>query len=433
MIRANLPLAVLVTVGVIAAPAGAWEWNPFRSKSKVQPAQRAGRPVRQASANVPVAAESLKLTQEAGPWLILATTFSGEGAEEQATDLCLELRQTLRLPTYLHEMTFEMNDGDEPIGRGVDRYGAPLKMAYKNGGKRREVAVLVGAYPAVDDTIAERDLQTIKSIEPQALLPDANGHTTQNFAGYRQLTAGASKDRSGNGPMRTAFLTRNPILPEEYFVPKGVDKYVEKINKGLEYSALDIEGRYAVKVATFRGRGTLLGAGKGRVSSSKVRRKKDQDDPLLDALEQAHFLCQEMRRQGWDAYEFHDRTESCVMVGSFDAVKNAAGEPKAEVVDIIRTFGAKFNTPQMPLASQKLKAGEAQRADMKGKQIRQSFNNLFSSEVGQVAGGMKPKFAHVKMSDNPREPLKAIPFDIHPHVVEVPKRSISGGFAWGRR
>ncbi len=421
MVRSNLLLAGLLTVAA-ATPADAWEWNPFRSK-KAKPAAQAAQPVRQASANVPVPARSLELTEDAGPWLILATTFSGEGdgPEHQARDLCLELAQQLGLPTYLHEMTFDFGK-EGPVGRGVDRYGAPVKMAY-NQRRNKEWAVLIGAYPAVDDTIAERDLATVKQIRPRALELNADGVTYQILADYRRVSA---RRGEANGPMRTAFLTRNPILPEEYFVPKGVDKFIEKMNKGLKHSALDIEGRYAVKVATFRARGTLLGAQQAR--STKVRRKKDKDDPLLEASWNAHFLCEEMRRQGWDAYEFHDRTESCVMVGSFDAVKSAGGEPKAEVVDIIRTFGAKYNTPTTPLAKQRLPSAEAQRQE-----LRQTFNNLFSSEVGQVAGGMQPKYAHVKVSDDPREPLKAVPFDIHPHVVDAPKRSVSSGFAWGRR
>lgn len=415
---------VCLLAGVaLAAPCEAQFWNPFRSKKKEQPAPAAERPVRQASAQMPVA--SLALTQQSGPWLILATTFSGAGAEDQARDLCHELRQTLGLPTYLHQMTFDLA-GDQPVGRGVDRYGAPIKMQYKHGDKRQEWAVLVGDYPAYDDSIAERDLATIKSHSPTALRPNADGHTAQNFAGYRQqMVAALAGKTTANGPMKTAFLTRNPLLPEEYFVPKGVDKFVEKMNKDLDHSALDIPGRYSVKVASFRARGTLLGATQAR--SSKVRRRRDKDDPLLEASWNAHFLCEEMRRQGWDAYEFHDRTESCVMVGSFDQVKSATGDPNGEVIDIIRTFGAAFNTPTTPLAQQRLPSADAQR-----KELRQTFNNLFSSEVGQVAGGMNPKYAHVKVSDDPKEPLKAIPFDIRPHVVEAPKRSVSSGFAWRR-
>lgn len=414
--------AALLLALVVAQPATAW--NPFGWGAKDKKKPVAPMPVQQASANLPIPVRSLDLSEEAGPWLILATTFSGEGAEQQARDLCVELRQTLGLSTYLHDMKFDQRD-DQPLGRGVDRYGAPIKMKYRSGTNRQEWAVLVGDYPAFDDTIAEGDLAKIKRVRPRALEPDADGHTTQNFAGYRQASAKLAGKKSADGPMRTAFLTRNPLLPEEYFVPKGVDKFVEKMNKDVDHSALDIKGRYAVKVASFKARGTLVGAAQAR--SKKTRRGKKRDDALVEAAWNAHCLCEEMRRRGWEAYEFHDRTESCVMVGSFDSVKNAGGQPLKEVADIVQTFGAAYEGSATPLAKERLPDAKAERSE----RLR-AFNNVFTSEVGQVAGGMNPKYAHVQVTDDKSQPLKAIPFDIHPHVVEAPKRSVSSGFAWRR-
>lgn len=419
MRNASYSTALLLALAV-AQPAAAW--NPFGWGEKKKPV--APMPVQQASANMPIPVRSLDLSEEAGPWHILAATFSGHGAEEQARNLSVELRQTLGLSTYLHDMKFD-NDSDKPLGRGVDRYGAPIRMKYRTGGDRQEWAVLVGDYPAFDDSIAVRDLAKIKQVNPQALLPDADGHTTQNFAGYRQVAAKMSSKQVADGPMRTAFITRNPVLPEEYFVPKGVDKFVEKMNKDVDHSALDIKGRYAVKVASFTARGTLIGAAQAR--SKKTRRGRKNDDALVEAAWNAHCLCKEMRSKGWEAYEFHDRTESSVLIGSFDNVKNAGGQPVKEVADIVRTFGAAYDGSATPLAEQRIPDAKAERSE----RLR-AFNNVFTSEVGQVAGGMNPKYAHVKVSDNKREPLKAIPFDIHPHVVEAPKRSVSSGFAWRR-
>ena len=44
-------------------------------------------------------------------------------------------------------------------------------------------------------------------------------------------------------PMGQAFFTRNPLLPREYFVPKGVDPFVAKMNEGVEHSLLDCPGQ----------------------------------------------------------------------------------------------------------------------------------------------------------------------------------------------
>ena len=389
-------------------------WNPFGSKPKDH--------VEQANHQA-LAALDFSLAQESGPWLIVATTFSGEGAQDQARELAEELTLDHGLQTYVHQMTFDFSSTGEPIGRGVDKFGAPVKMRYRSGNERREWAVLVGDFPTVDDTVAQKTLDRIKHLQPAALAVGANGETTQNYANIRRMQQTVLKHLGKEipeGPMRTAFISRNPLLPKEYFVPKGVDKFVAKMNKGIDHSLLDAEGKYTIKVATFRGRGVLQGAATAK--SSSARRRKKDDAPLVKAAENAHFLCQAMRKQGWDAYEFHDRQESYVAVGSFESVTTPSGEPLPEVVEIIRTFGAAYNTPSTPLDRRRGAVGESPRAE----QVKQTFNELFSSEVGQVASGLHPKYANVQIDDE----WRPVPFDVHPHVVEKPQKSISSGFAW---
>ena len=64
-----------------------------------------------------------------GPWFVLATTFSGEGSEEQARELVLELRRRFKLPAYHHSKDFKFT-GRAP-GRGIDKFGKPLPLKYK--------------------------------------------------------------------------------------------------------------------------------------------------------------------------------------------------------------------------------------------------------------------------------------------------------------
>ena len=278
----------------------------------------------------------------------------------------------------------------------------------------------------------------VKTIRPASLDMGVDGETAQSLAHVRRSQQAAlaqlGKKPTDQGPMRTAFMTRNPLLPEEYFVPKGVDKFVAKMNKGLDHSLLKSKGRYSVKVATFRGRGILLGATSAR--SSSTRRKKREDDPLVEAAENAHLLCEEMRRQGWEAYEFHDRNESYVTVGSFDTVaKNgqtppleqlkSTGSIRTEVLDIIRTFGAAYDTPATPLEKRRGPTNTA-----RAEQVKQTFNELFTSEVGQTASGYNPKYAQVQIEKG--QPPRPVPFDIHPHVIESPRKNVSSAFAWGR-
>ena len=80
------------------------------------------------------------LTESNGPWLILAATFSGEGAEQQARDLVHEFRADHSLPAYLHRMTFDLAAG-APM-RGRDRTGRPKRAKYQRGDAVTEFAVL---------------------------------------------------------------------------------------------------------------------------------------------------------------------------------------------------------------------------------------------------------------------------------------------------
>lgn len=366
------------------------------------------------------------LTQKNGPWLVMACTFSGEGAEAQARRLVLEFRQRFNLPAYVHAMEFKLDEGR--VGLGVDKYGAPVRMKHRKGDRLHEWAVLVGDYPSVDDADAQKLLRTVKSLEPESLKPGADGETSQSLALARWSQAlfvtRLNKDTQ-LGPMRAAFMARNPVLPQEYFTPKGVDKLVEKWNADFEHSLLNNPSKYTVRVATFTGK-TILESAKNAPSLDSLGARKGG---LEEAGVLAHELCEEMNRVGIKAYEFHDRTQSIVTVGGFEqaALRGADGKPAPvpAIAQIIRTFGAEFNTPEDPLQRaglERIVGGQLQAR-------RQQFNQQFAQQHGQTPGVMKPKFARVP----PRSKnAKVIPFDIQPTVIEVPKKTISAGFAWGR-
>ena len=48
------------------------------------------------------------LTEQNGPWTILACSFSGPHAAQQAHDLVLELRRRYKLPAYVYEKKFNL-------------------------------------------------------------------------------------------------------------------------------------------------------------------------------------------------------------------------------------------------------------------------------------------------------------------------------------
>lgn len=261
-----------------------------------------------------------ELTENNGPWLILAASFRGEQAMHQAHELVLELRKKHRLPAYLLARQFDFTAPEK--GLGLTKDGQPKMMRNMHGEKFVEVAVMVGDFDAVDDPRAQRTLETIKHARPECLDLSRRRSTSQQLARLREVQRMLSPDKEmrQKGPMRAAFITSNPLLPPEFFAPKGLDPLVVSMNQGVPHSLLDCKGVYSVKVATFRGKSTMkldeIEASDASLPSSK----------LLKAAEKAHRLTEALREQGIEAYEFHDLYESVVTVGSFSWV----GQPRAD-------------------------------------------------------------------------------------------------------
>jgi hypothetical protein len=364
---------------------------------------------------------SYTVSEQSGPWLVMAATFSGEKAEEEANELALELRKHYNMRAYTHAMTFDFTDEGQRLGRGVDSYGAPTRMRYNSGDQNHEVAVLVGDFPTIDDPEAQKLLERIKKLRPESLAGDLR-ESSQNLAQEREYLARLHGTK-GAPPMLKAFLTRNPVLPAEYFAPKGVDPFVAKMNTGVEHSLLDCPGKYTVRIATFRGKAELQGAMTSRTKLKK--KKKDYDvDPLVEAAENAHDLTTFLRAKGWEAFEFHDRTESYVTVGSYDqATESGANGPQLirDLQIIIRTFGAAYETPSALSVNQQLPPEDSYRAE----QVKQKFSNLFVGDHGQVAHGIKPKYIEANRG-------KFITLDVHPYVMEAPRRSVTSVYAQQR-
>jgi hypothetical protein len=108
---------------------------------------------------------------------------------------------------------------------------------------------------------------------------------------------------------------------------------------------------------------------------------------LYEAGEKAHKLAAALRRKGIEAYEYHDRYQSIVTVGSFDSLgKDAPGgaiDIDKRILKIIQTYGP----------SHKAMAGGAT--------------------------GLQPKS------------LNGIMFDVQPEPIATPRVSVAAAYARG--
>ena len=319
--------------------------------------------------------ETYAVSENNGPWMIMACSFSGAGAEEQARELVYELRKRYKLPAYLHRKAFRFGTAQ---GRGIVQNGASPKMKHRLDGLQ-EFAVLVGNYSGVYDTEAQKTLRKLESTHPKCLDVEQRGKTNQSLALWRKIfqenvLAPGSKHKE-RGPLARAFVTTNPLLPKEYHTPAGIDPLVLKMNKHVPHSLLDCPGRYTVQVRTFKGNVFIKPKDIQAVENGKQVQSK-----LAEAARQAHQLTEALRMKGWEAYEFHDRYASIVTVGSFNSMGTPRADGKIEINPqihtIMQTFGAQ-PAPGLPAGVRPLKS------------------------------------------------LVGIPFDSQPIPVEVPKRSIS--------
>ena len=329
-----------------------------------------------------------RLSEQQGPWLILATTFTGEQAADDAQKLVYELRSSFKLPAYSHRMDFDFQAGTK--GRGVDQFGAPKKMKYRVT-RATEVAVLIGDFSALDDPQARKTLDKVRYFQPDCMTRKGEEQTwtkDRTVKGWRSLQQALTRGKDGQtvGPMAHAFITSNPLIPDDYFKPKGLDKMIVDMNKPLKHSLIHCPGKYSVRVATF-GSPAIPIVGEDKEKEAQATRIIH--GTLEDAAEKAHKLSEALRAKGYEAWEFHDRTSSMVCVGSFDSVGSPRTDGKIEINPqihlIMETFGAE----------KKMAPGQA-------------------PIVGQ------PKT------------MVGVTFDVQPLPVEVPRASISADYTAGR-
>ncbi len=303
--------------------------------------------------------KGLELDMTHGPWLIMCASFVKEG-KHQAEALCRELR-SVGFDAYIYHHTFDHSD--EVIGRGfsvkrteglVDQYELePARMRIANPARSEDISVLVGHFSTSDsdEKRVKASLDKLRSLYPKSLQVSTNSRSFQRMSGYREWVRAVTDDESvkQQGPMRAAFLVPNPLLPDDFFDRQVADPIVIKMNKGDKYSLLNNPKPYTVKVATFSGDSTfnqkeieektrefnfLLRSGRGLTESR-----------LMEAEANANFLTDMLRKEGWEAYSYHDIDSSIVCVGSFDwVVKNPDSPDKIINPDaqrVINHFQAK--------------------------------------------------------------------------------------------
>ena len=271
--------------------------------------------------------EPYLLTKKNGPFMVLAHTFRGPDCSRVAMALTIELRQKFHLPAYIWFVKVQP-------GRSNIRDVPPTADAHIVGGEKGiahprnfdEAAVLVGDCKSMEESL--KLLHDVKKLHPETL--DGVPHL---FAG--RMKKGLSRAMMTTNPMRASQelypgkAEFDPAVAIANFekAPKAIDPLVKQMNGG-PHTIYGCKGRYTMVVADFMGDRVAV-AGDPRFlppqvtrGQSKLRQAAEDAEKLANALAKDDNL----KRAGFEAYVYHDRTSSKVTVGAFQA----PNDPKAQ-------------------------------------------------------------------------------------------------------
>lgn len=298
-----------------------------------------------------------QLKEQHGPWLIMVHAFGGEHAKAEAHDLCIALRK-LNLKAYTHRQSFAAGQSNQvgfqidetPEGNGFEvakevldgplpKNSDPTKrlikkrFAYSQKPESLYHTVFVGDFASIDDAALKKALVQIQTMKIDLEKPNPDSEdVVSRIEWFRNGVMGAVSKNTGKanqrGPLGRAFATTNPLADAPYREDGVVDNFVAQMND-TKYSLLSNPGKYTVKVGTF------VGYDEWDVKKIQEReRAGDMDDAaqrLMKAAEKAEKLCAALREKEYEAYVFHDRTESVVTIGAFDRVGDPRDDGKIEI------------------------------------------------------------------------------------------------------
>ncbi len=290
-----------------------------------------------------------ELKPEHGPWLVFAMSFDGYDAKTNAEQLALELKRDFKLQAYC--MGKKLDYTQPVLGAGIDPNGNNRRLKNRDKKIVDGYAVLVGDFDSVDSPAMMDALAIIKKITPKSLategadLKDFDKNSTVPVSVWREFMRKKNGGAEKLGPMSSAFTTRNPMLPEDFYKTPEVDKFVKKLNEEkehAEFNLLSCPGKFTVRVAVFSGEDRSVGSWGG--ANGQQANANNGVSQLEIAAERAGLAAKALRRAGYEAYQFHDRTQSIVTIGSFNELGKVDQRNRfvydQSIQDIATRFGA---------------------------------------------------------------------------------------------
>lgn len=263
-----------------------------------------------------------RIGPEAGPWMILAASYSGPNAPTLARQLALQLRRRDNLAAWV------FNKGEEERQR-QRQYLQEMHRLCPEGRTRvvripEQCAVLIGGFPDMDS--ATKALKQVKKLDPPRLDLGPGVSTADSTIDLR------SGQRLEVNPLAHAFVVPNPTVPQQRPAPEdGPDPMLKKLNSDEPYSLLKCRKPYTLVVKEFQGSNAI----QAQSSSSSLLDLLGLGGKSGDLLNAGALQAQEVARVlskdfKLEAYVLHTRWSSLVCVGGFDSLEDPQEQQKMQ-------------------------------------------------------------------------------------------------------
>jgi hypothetical protein len=266
------------------------------------------------------------ITPEAGPWMILAASYTGPNAVRQAHELVYQIRRRDNLPAYFFDYSAEER-------RQLQNYVGPGRRGTVR--IQNQCGVLIGGYPDMES--AKRALADVKKLKP----PDDESLMDRfTVRGPSQTDQRVGEVRGTFlNPFVTSFVTRNPTVPHDQ-VDKTKDPLLKVLNADEKFSLLNCQHPWTLAVKEYAGLSVVESATTSSSGSfwQKLGLGGKSTDVLSATGQQAHKLAELLRevQPPFESYVLHTRKSSVITVGGFDGPNDPRMREVAEKLEHLR-------------------------------------------------------------------------------------------------
>ena len=263
-----------------------------------------------------------EVTPDVGPWMILASHFTGPPGQQLAQELILEIRTNFNQPAYL--FVFGEKEHEEQLQR-VKEMRALLgdTQGSRMLGVRAELqyGVLVGGYKDMDT--ARKALNDIKKLTPSNTKFCPLISVVTRDVGEKK---GLKVEEGYDNPFTKSFVVHNPSMKVEKARTGPDPALIRKLNADETYNLLKCGKPWTLAVKEIHGGSVLQPRGASSSFLDNLGLGKSQDALSASAM-QAHALAQVLREMKdkdkvslkLDAYVLHGPSSSVVTIGAFDS------------------------------------------------------------------------------------------------------------------